>query len=127
MKTELNIKPMLSGVLLMLLAEFVLAALFAAFLNAGILPLSGGKVLGVIGVFLACLAGGWVISRGLSGLRLPFALMTAGVLLLLTFVLRGLIFGTVGEGVLLTVLAGFLGAAIGAGFGAGKSGRRRKR
>lgn len=123
-----SLKPVLTGAAAMLLLSMVLAGILAALMETGRVPVRdlGVPACGI--TILAALAGAWVCGKGVSKARLPLGLGACGLYLLTVFVLRGLIFYSVGERLWQIPLCAVLGTLAGAMISAGprkKSPRRR--
>lgn len=125
MKQNFKIGVPLMGSVIMLIVSLVLAALLAVLFGSGTLPLQGMPVAAWIITFFGCLLGGMWGSGKVNTMPLPTALIAVVVYLLLVFVLRGLLFGAVGDRPYILVLAALAGAVIGAVLSAGKGRKKR--
>lgn len=117
--------PLFSGVLVMLLVSLGLSAIFAFLFSGGVLPLGAMRVVAWGITLVCCFLGGLWISNRVSTMPLPMTLGAVACYLLLIFVLRGLIFGTVAEPVAPVVGMAAVGGILGALVAAGKGGKRR--
>lgn len=116
---KINLKHALSGAVLILLSTFALSAVFAGLLTWGVLPMRAMEYIAWLITFAACFLGGSRAARG--PMPLPMALLSGGIYLAAVFVLRGILFQSVGERPLAVVLSAVLGCGIGAAAFASKS------
>lgn len=123
MKMKEKMLDVLSGGAVIFVSAFLLCCLFAALLTAGILPMKTMEYLAWGISFAACFLGGIKASRG--GMPLPTSLMSTGAYLLLVFLLRGLIFQSVGERPLAVCGFALAGAVLGAVTSAGNTSGRK--
>ena len=127
MKYLSELKVIVAGICVMVIVCVVLAAICSGTVLWGWIPGGSLRVVGAVVTFLAAMTGGWFVAGCASGGPLPKALATAAGYLAIVFILRGLVFRTVGEGVWLPALTAVLGAAAGAFLTAGKGKKRRRR
>ena len=119
-----GLKAVLMGTGTMLGISMALTALAAALLSWGILPVHAERIACWIIGALAAFLGALVCGRRAREMRLPLCLTSAAVYLLLTFILRGLLFREVGSQPwvipVLTVAGSILGAITASGRASGK-------
>ncbi len=127
MKNLSEIKVVVTGIAVIIFVGAVLAAICSGAVLWGWLPEGFLRVVGAVVTFLAAMTGGGVVGRCASGGALPKALLAAAGYLILVFILRGILFGSVGERAWLPVLAALLGAIIGVLLTAGKGKKRHRR
>ena len=119
-------KSVLIGAVGAMLVGLILSMLLAALVHGGVVPVSGMAYGAWVITLLAGIAAG-ILASGISGqMRLPMALAAGGIYLLLALVLRGLIFGSMGERPWITVIVLCLGALGGAMTQSGGKTRRRR-
>lgn len=107
-------KSVLIGAVGAMLVGLILSMLLAALVHGGVVPMGGMAYGAWVITLLAGIAAG-ILASGISGqMRLPMALAAGGIYLLLALVLRGLIFGSMGERPWITVVVLCLGALGGA-------------
>lgn len=125
-----GLKAVLMGTGATLGLSMALTALTAALLGGGILP-ENLIVPACVITALAALAGGMTAAGNAGSLKLPMALASGAVYLLIVFVLRGLLYGSVGERPWLMPLMAMVGALAGGLLSAGRkkkpAGRVRRR
>ena len=92
---NLTIGALIWGVLTALVTALALSAIAAALVGAGMLPAGGLKYVSWGITLLTGLAGGFMTAKQAGKLRLPLALATVGLYLLIVFVLRGLLYKNV--------------------------------
>ena len=121
-------KSALIGAIGAMLVGVLLSMLLAALVHGGVITMSGMAYGTWVITLLAGIAAG-ILASGISGqMRLPMALAAGGIYLLLALVLRGLIFGSMGQRPWITVIVLCLGALGGAMTQSrGKTRRRRVR
>ena len=121
-------KGILIGVAGAMLAAVILSALFSLLVHSGAVPMGGMRYVAWGVTLIAGIAAG-ILAAGITGqMRLPMALAAGGIYLLLALVLRGLLFGSMGERPWITVILLCLGALGGAMTQSrGKTRRRRVR
>lgn len=121
-------KGILIGTAGAMLASVILSALFSLLVHSGAIPM-GGMHYGAWGITLIVGITAGVLAAGITGqMRLPMALAAGGIYLILALVLRGLLFGSMGERPWITVILLCLGALGGAMTQShGKTRRRRVR
>lgn len=124
MKLGTNMKGILAGILAALAVSAVLSAIFAALVSSGALPLSAMWILAVVISLFAGFLCGFVSASKFKKQKLPFAILTAGIYLLLIFVLRGLCFRDISDKPWLVLIAVVVGAVVGAVLASGKKKRR---
>ena len=119
-------KSALIGAVGAMLVGVLLSMLLAALVHGGVIPMSGMAYGAWVITLLAGIAAG-ILASGISGqMRLPMALSAGGIYLLLALVLRGLIFGSMGQRPWITVIVLCLGALGGAMTQSGGKTRRRR-
>ncbi|MDD6024426.1 MAG: hypothetical protein PUC06_09370 [Oscillospiraceae bacterium] len=123
-----GLKAVLMGTCTMLAISMGLTALAAALLGGEILPVQAERgacwVIGALSAFLGAL----VCGRGAREMRLPLCLASAAAYLLLTFVLRGLLFREVASKPWVIPILTIAGSVLGAMVASGKTlGKRQKR
>jgi FtsH-binding integral membrane protein len=126
MKDTIQIRALLWGVAGMLLASLGLGAVIAALVESGmfhasVLPAASWGITLVSGIF-----GGLITAKSAGKLRLPLALAAVLCYLLLIFILRGLIFRTVGETPWMIPVWTAAGGVIGALLASSGTGKRRR-
>jgi FtsH-binding integral membrane protein len=126
MKDTIQIKALLWGVAGMLLVSLGVGALIAALVEsgmfrAGVLPAASWGITLIAGLF-----GGLITAKSAGKLRLPLALAAVLCYLLLIFILRGLIFRTVGETPWIIPIWAAAGGVIGALLASSGGGKRRR-
>lgn len=126
MKTEFKFGPVLFGSLTMLMVELILAAICGGLVLSGLFSANAMPVMACVGAVLACFCGGNLAAKKCSSLRLPVALVSAVLFLLVIYVLRGCIFGTVGDRPWRMVLSAVFGAFCGVLPGTGNVKKRRR-
>lgn len=126
MKQKIRIGVPAAGCVLMFVFSCVFAALLAAVYGGGLLSLDKMPLSAVIITFLSCLLGGFWVSGKAEKMPLPNALISAAAYLLLVFVLRGLVFRSVGERALFVIISGMIGSLLGTVASAGRAGRKRR-
>ena len=121
-------KGILIGVAGAMLAAVILSALFSLLVHSGAVSMGGMRYVAWGVTLIAGIAAG-ILAAGITGqMRLPMALAAGGIYLLLALVLRGLLFGSMGERPWITVILLCLGALGGAMTQSrGKTRRRRVR
>lgn len=121
-------KGILIGAAGAMLAAVILSALFSLLVHSGAVPMGGMRYVAWGVTLIAGIAAG-ILAAGVTGqMRLPMALAAGGIYLLLALVLRGLLFGSMGERPWITVILLCLGALGGAMTQShGKTRRRRVR
>ncbi len=121
-------KGILIGAAGAMLAAVILSALLSLLVHSGTVPV-GGMRCGAWGITLIAGIAAGALAAGITGqMRLPMALAAGGIYLLLALVLRGLLYGSVGERLWITVILLCLGALGGAMTQSrGKTCRRRLR
>lgn len=121
-------KGILIGAAGAMLAAVILSALFSLLVHSGAVPMGGMRYVAWGVTLIAGIAAG-ILAAGITGqMRLPMALAAGGIYLLLALVLRGLLFGSMGERPWITVILLCLGALGGAMTQSrGKTRRRRVR
>lgn len=102
------------GVAVMLALSLGFAALTAALVGGGLLPVGAMGPAACIVTVAAALLGALLCGKRAGKARLPLCLCTWAVYLLIVFVLRGLIFKTVGESPWVIPCCGLVGAIPGA-------------
>ena len=127
MKRDVNIGVPVVGSVIILAVSFVLSAVAAALFGRGVLPMSAMQSTSWIITFLGCLLGGVWVSGKTDTMVLPKGLLAGGIYLLFAFIMRGILFQSVGDKVYIPVLAGTLGAVLGAVLSAGKGKKRHRR
>ena len=116
-------KSVLIGAVGAMLVGLILSMLLAALVHGGVVPVSGMAY----GAWVIAGITAGILASGISGqMRLPMALAAGGIYLLLALVLRGLIFGSMGERPWITVVVLCLGALGGAMTQSGGKTRRRR-
>lgn len=124
MKDSVKIGAILWGTAMMLLASLGIGAVLAALVESGLFS-AGVLSAASWGITLvAGLLGGLVTAKCAGKLRLPLALTAVLCYLLLIFVLRGLIFRTVGETPWLIPIWAVAGGVIGALLASSRAGKR---
>ena len=119
-------KSALIGAVGAMLVGVLLSMLLAALVHGGVIPMSGMAYGTWVITLLAGIAAG-ILASGISGqMRLPMALAAGGIYLLFALVLRGLIFGSMGQCPWITVIVLCLGALGGAMTQSGGKTRRRR-
>lgn len=109
-----------------MITALILGMIAAALIHGGAMP-TNGMVYCAWGITLMAGIVAGVLAAGVSGqMRLPMALAAGGIYLLLALVLRGLIFGSLGERPWITVILICLGALGGAMTQSGGKTRRRR-
>jgi FtsH-binding integral membrane protein len=126
MKDTMKIGALLWGVAGMLLVSLGVGAVMAALVERGmfranVLPAASWGI-----TLAAGLVGGLITAKSAGKLRLPLALAAVLCYLLLIFILRGLIFRTVGETPWIIPIWAAVGGVIGALLASGR-GRKRHR
>jgi FtsH-binding integral membrane protein len=126
MKDTIQIRALLWGVVGMLLMSLGVGALIAALVESGmfrggVLPAASWGITLVSGLF-----GGLITAKAAGKLRLPLALAAVLCYLLLIFILRGLIFRTVGETPWIIPIWAAAGGVIGALLASSGGGKRRR-
>ena len=104
----------------------ILGMVAAAMIHGGILPMGGMDYCAWGIALLAGIAAGMLAANITGQMRLPMALAAGGIYLLLALILRGLIFGSLGEKPWITVIAICMGAMGGAMTQSGGKTRRRR-
>ena len=112
-----------AGVLVLIVLFCGMAA--AAVIGAGTLPVSALPALSCGITCLAAAVGGAVCGVKAGTARLPLSLAVSGLYLIAAFVLRGVLFGTMGERPWILVLSAAAGALIGAVLSSKRPRRRR--
>ena len=119
-------KSALIGAVGAMLVGVLLSMLLAVLVHGGVIPVSGMAYGAWVITLLAGIAAG-ILASGISGqMRLPMALAAGGIYLLLALVLRGLIFGSMGQRPWITVIVLCLGTLGGAMTQSGGKTRRRR-
>lgn len=113
MKNLSELKVIAAGILIIVVVAVLLAAICAGAVVCGLIPETAIGVVGALLTLLAAVSGGVMVGKAASGGALPKALGAAAGYLFLVFVIRGIMFGTVGEGGWRLVLAATLGAVVG--------------
>ena len=114
------------GALGAMLVGVILSMLLATLVHSGMMPV-GGMTYGAWGITLLAGIAAGVLAAGISGqMRLPMALAAGGIYLLLALVLRGMIFGSMGDRPWVTAVILCLGALCGAVTQSGGKTRRRR-
>lgn len=109
-----NLRAVLTGVAVILVISLALAAVSAALIGGGLIPSGAMSVLAYGGAVAASLLGAISCGRQATSARLPLCLISCGIYLLLVFVLRGLIFRTVGTSLWIVPVCVLGGAVVGA-------------
>ena len=126
MKQGFKIGVPVTGCVMMLAVTSALAAVAAALFGGGVLPVFAMGTAAWIITFLGCLLGGIRVAGKADSMVLPGGLLAVGIYLLLVFVLRGILFQSVGDKVYIVVLAAVLGTLTGVLLSAGKGKKRRR-
>lgn len=126
MKQKIRLGVPAAGCVLMFVFSCVFAALLAAVYGGGVLSLEHMPLSAGIVTFLACFLGSFWVSGKAERMPLPNALISSAAYLLLVFVLRGLVFRSVGDRVFYVMIAGIIGSLLGAFLSAGRGGKKRK-
>lgn len=127
MKQGFKISVPMTGCVMMLAVTSALAALVAALFGGGVLPVSTMGTAAWIITFLGCLLGGMRVAGKADSMVLPGGLLAVGMYLLLVFILRGILYQSVGDKAYIVVLAAVLGTLAGVLLSAGKGKPRRKK
>ena len=114
------------GVSVMVISAAAASAIFSALILRGLLPQGSMYPGALLITLLACLLGGMWASAGSARMKLPVALLSGAVYVLLCLILRGLLFDGAGEGGYLVILPAMIGAVLGALVGMNKTGKRRR-
>jgi FtsH-binding integral membrane protein len=127
MKDSIKIGSLLWGVAVMLLASLGIGAVAAALvesgmIRAGVLPAASWGITMLAGLF-----GGLATAKRAGKLRLPLAIAAAVCYLLLIFILRGLLFRTVGQTPWMIPIWTLAGGVIGALIASSGNGKRHRR
>ena len=119
-------KGILIGAAGAMLVAVILSALFSLLVHSGAVPMGGMRYVAWGVTLIAGIAAG-ILAAGITGqMRLPMALAAGGIYLLLALVLRGLLFGSMGERPWITVILLCLGALGGAMTQSREKTRRRR-
>ena len=127
MKNLSEVKVIATGILVIVVVGAVLASVCSGAVLWGWIPESALRIVGAVVTFAAAMTGGSVVGRRTVGGALPKALIAVVGYLALVFILRGLLFRSVGEGAWLPVLASALGAVSGVLLTVGKGKKCRRR
>ena len=127
MKNLSELKVIAAGILIIVVVAVLLAAICAGAVVCGLIPETAIGVVGALLTLLAAVSGGVMVGKAASGGALPKALGAAAGYLLLVFILRGTVFGTVGEGAWIPVVAAVFGAVGGVCLTAGRKKKRTRR
>lgn len=100
------------GVGIMAVVSLLLGALFAALFSLGVLPLGAMEGVSWGITLVGCFLGALWVSRRAETMPLPISLGAVIFYLFDIFILRGLIFRTVGENVLILFLTGIFGVVV---------------
>lgn len=119
-------KSALIGALGAMIVGVILSMLLTTLVHSGMLPMAG-MAYGAWGITLLAGIAAGVLAAGISGqMRLPMALAAGGIYLLLALILRGLIFGSMGDRPWMTAVILCLGALGGAVTQSGGKTRHRR-
>lgn len=128
---KMNLGPMFGGVGVMAAVSLVLSAIFSALISSGVVPVGAMEGLGWGITLVAAFAGAFWVARRAERMPLPMAFGAFISYLLVIFVLRGILFHTVGDKLLLPVLLGgvgtLMGAVLASGMGNGRGKRKKRR
>ena len=109
-----------------MVTALILGTIAAAMIHGGVIPV-GGMAYCAWGITWLRELRPEVLAANITGqMRLPMALAAGGIYLLLALILRGLIFGSLGEKPWITVIVICLGAMGGAMTQSGGKTRRRR-
>ena len=109
-----------------MVTALILGMIAAAMIHGGVIPM-GGMTYCAWGItLLAGIVAGMLAANITGRMRLPMALAAGGIYLLLALILRGLIFGSLGEKPWITVIVICLGTMGGAMTQSGGKTRRRR-
>lgn len=109
-----------------MVTALILGTIAAAMIHGGVIPMSGMAYCAWGITLVAGIAAGILAANITGQMRLPMALAAGGIYLLLALILRGLIFGSLGEKPWITVIVICLGAMGGAMTQSGGKTRRRR-
>lgn len=126
MKNQFQIRGVLVGSGVMVLASLLLSAIVSGLLVSGILPMGALKPAGWGITLLACFLGAMVTSRQTGSMPLPASLLAGLLYLAVIFIMRGVLFKTVGDRAYMVVILALAACILGALAGAG-GGRKRNR
>lgn len=126
MKNQFQIRGVLVGSGVMVLASLLLSAIVSGLLVSGILPMGALKPAGWGITLLACFLGAMVTSRQTGAMPLPASLLAGLLYLAVIFIMRGVLFKTVGDRAYMVVILALAACILGALAGAG-GGRKRNR
>ena len=104
----------LGGAVVMFVLSVTLTALSAVLIRGGMLPSGGTPATVCVIAFISALIGGICCAAYAKKAKLPLCLASVAVFLLCIFVLRGLIFRTVGDRPWLIPVWAVIGAVLGA-------------
>ncbi len=109
-----------------MVTTLIFGGIVASMIHSGIVPL-GGMAYCAWGItLLAGIVAGMLAANITGKMRLPMALAAGGMYLLLALILRGLIFGSLGEKPWITVIVICIGAMGGAIIQSGGKTHRRR-
>lgn len=127
MKNQFQIRSGLAGAVVTLAVSLVLSAVCSGLFVSGILPAGFMQAAAWVITFAACFLGALTAARQANVMPLPVALLAVGLYLAVIFVLRGLVFQSVGDRPYIVILLALLSCISGAVTGSGKGGKRRKK